>query len=216
MRDDVLDEISAFSPSTFFAISCDIHYADQLLSWRSFAKKHLLPDLSDFLSEDSFATLSIGWSEEGIRVDVLVNKAFENNRSDDFRLGDNIELFFDTRDIKTSGFNTRFCHHFLFLPDSEEDSTGAEITQFRTEDTHPLCDSRDFKIEATFQKKTYQMKIFIPAHCLHGYDPSSFDRIGFNYRINRARGESQNFSVSSQHFSIEQQSSLWCSCKMLK
>ena len=215
MKDEILEEISSFSPSAFFSISLDIRYAEELAQLKNLGKSYLLPDMSELLAEESFATVNLAWSEEGIAVQASIDKPFENNRSNDYRMGDNLELFFDTRDIKTTGFTTRFCHHFLLLPDPEESSIASEITQFRTEDTHSLCDSRDLKLETIFHKKSYQLKLFIPSHCLHGYDPSSFDRLGFSYRINRMQGQPQNFSISSHYFSIEQQSGLWSSCKLV-
>lgn len=60
------------------------------------------------------------------------------------------------------------------------------------------------------------MKIFIPSQCLYGYDPKQFDRLGFTYRINRAGGQPQHFSVISQEYQIDQQPSLWGSIKLVK
>ena len=209
MKEAILDAISPFSPSSFFSLSLDIKYATNLAEIKNLGNEYLLPDMSELLAEETFSSLFIAWNEEGIALQANIDKPFENNRASEYRKGDNLELFFDTRDLKSAGFPTRFCHHFLFLPHAEEGSLASEITQFRTEDTHPLCDSRELKFDTVFNKKNYKIKIFIPSHCMHGYDPSSFNRIGFAYRVNRQMGRPQNFSVSSHYFAIEQQSGLW-------
>ena len=118
--------------------------------------------------------------------------------------------------LTIAGFITRFCHHFVFLPKPVDGICAQEITAFRTDDRHELCDASLLHVEGDFQKRSYSLKIFIPAECLHGYDPSSFDRLGFSYRIHRFGGDPQHFTLSSEYFVIEKEPSLWCSCVMKK
>jgi hypothetical protein len=122
----------------------------------------------------------------------------------------------DTRDVKTAGFNTRFCHHFFFLSEPVEGLVAGEITRFRTEDTHELCDPQDLKVISSRKKNSYTMNLFIPGSCLYGYDPDQFNRLGFTYRLNRAHGFPQHFSVVSEDYQIEQQPSLWSSLRLIK
>ncbi len=177
--------------------------------------RYLLPNTSEWLAEEHFADVALGWNESGLFVDLFVDKAFEEALYPRFEEGDAVELFFDTRDLKTAGFATRFCHQFLFLPQAVQGIQAQELTHFRTEDMHPLCDPADLQLTAEFGKKNYELQIFIPAHCLHGYDPTSFDRIGFTYRIHRYKGAPQHFSLSSQHFTLEQHPRLWASFKFV-
>ena len=60
------------------------------------------------------------------------------------------------------------------------------------------------------------LQIFIPAECLHGYDPEQFDRLGFSYRINRYALPPQHFSVVTKEYQIEQQPSLWSHMRLVK
>jgi hypothetical protein len=145
-----------------------------------------------------------------------VSQAFQRVTYPDIARGDSVELFFDTRDVKTSGFNTRFCHHFFFLPEAVDGHQAGEITRFRTEDIHELCDPKELKVKSQLKSNSYQMQIFIPAHCLHGYDSEQFDRLGFTYRINRPDGPSQHFSVVTDDYQVEQQPSLWSSVRLVK
>ncbi|MCH9627228.1 MAG: hypothetical protein S4CHLAM2_08630 [Chlamydiales bacterium] len=207
----MLEELVPLAPVHFFQIQADCLYGKRV------GDKHVLPDLSALTGQKSFAYLFLAWNEGGVRLRIEVEGSFTEPDFPNFQTADSIELFFDTRDVKTSGFNTRFCHHFYFLPiavQNNGDSIQAgEVTRFRTEDRHELCDASQLEIKKV---KTGKFDILIPAECLHGYDPSQFNRLGFTYRINRINGASQIFSAHDEDFSIEQQPSLWASLVMTK
>lgn len=197
MTEETLDHISPILPIDFFTVQIDLQ-----------KKKRLLPDFSDLLSEDPFAQVSMGWEQTGLSFEIDVKQPFAE--------GDSVELFIDTRDLKTAGFITRFCHHFVILPKAMDGIIAQEITAFRTDDRHELCDGSAIEVKSEFQKRGYTLNIFIPAECLHGYDPSSFERLGFTYRINRFGGDPQHFAVSSDYFNIEKEPSLWSSMSLIK
>lgn len=216
--DDNINNFS-LSPVNFFQIGANCHFVEK----RSFPqlsktnlKKYLLPDTSALCGEDTFAQLGMGWNQEGIELYVVIGQAMEQCQYPDVERGDSVELFFDTRDVKTSGFNTRFCHHFFFLPESVEGIQAGEITRFRTEDIHELCDPNELKIKTDLRSKEMILQIFIPSQCLYGYDPDQFNRMGFTYRINRYKGKSQHFSATSDDYQIEQQPSLWSTLQLVK
>lgn len=209
------DKSFSLNPVQFFAIGCDCSYLprkEQMPALTSYA----LPSTQQLTGEEPFAKIAIGWNEEGIRLLIQVNHPASKSFYPELEQGDSVELFFDTRDLKSAGFNTRFCHHFFFLPQPVEEITKGEKTHFRTEDKHPLCDPQALYCQMQLRKNDYQMKIFIPSQCLYGYDPKQFDRLGFTYRINRCDGEPQHFAVVSQDYQIEQQPSLWGSLKLVK
>ncbi len=74
------------------------------------------------------------------------------------------------------------------MPQAIDGVAKGEKTHFRTEDSHPLCDPQLLQTQVQLRKEGYDLRIFIPALCLNGYDPKQFDRLGFTYRINRAAG----------------------------
>jgi len=211
----MLEEIVSLNAANFFAFQMDCHAT----KGQKLEKKHRLPDLSVFQNSSSFADVFIGWHAKGIYLEIQVEGAFDQPDFPKFAAADSIELFFDTRDVKTAGFNTRFCHHFYFLPrpvaSNGDEVQAGEATRFRTEDAHELCDPNLLVVQGTKNKKGSGIKIFIPSECLHGYDPTQFDRLGFTYRINRINGSKQNFSASDADFSIESQPSLWASLKLV-
>jgi hypothetical protein len=206
---EVLEKLPPLLPLEFFSIEGQLYFSKILPSAKAMRKSHLLPRTSEWLGEERFADVAVAWNATGLFACVFVDQLFEQSLYPRFSEGDAFELFLDTRDLKTAGFATRFCHHFVFLPEAVQGIQAQELTHFRTEDTHPLCDASELQISTGFSKKGYEMQIFIPAHCLHGYDPSSFERIGLTYRVHRGQGTAQHFSLSSQHFTLEQHPRLW-------
>lgn len=218
---DEEEHFFALSPINFFQISADCPYiapakdnAFPLTS--SNAKKFRLPNTSHLCSEEHFTDVSLGWNHNGLIAFVTVDTRFQQSVYPDVSQGDSIELFIDTRDVKTSGYNTRFCHHFFFLPEPIEGHQAGELTRFRTEDFHELCDPKLLKVKAQLKSNSYSIQIFIPSECLHGYDPDQFDRMGFTYRVNRSGRSPQHFSVTTDEYQLEQQPSLWSTLKLVK
>ncbi|KAF3363266.1 hypothetical protein PHSC3_000156 [Chlamydiales bacterium STE3] len=177
-------------------------------------KKYLIPDTSFLNLEEPFAQVHMGWNEEGISFLIQSQQAPSKSFFPVISKGDSVEIFLDTRDVKSSGFTTKFCHHFFFLVEPTEGHDRGEITRFRNEDLHELCESTALMLAVTSSSKGYTLKCFIPSHCLFGYDPKEFNRLGFTYRINRLNAPAQHFSVVTEEFPIEQQPALWSSIKL--
>lgn len=205
-------ELPQLSPMHFFALSLScFQIKDKELS-----KKHILPDLSDLHQIHPFAEVAMGWSEEGILIHVMQKKRIFSVHFPDFHLGDAMEIFLDTRDVKTTGYNTRFCHHFCFLPEApQEGIQSREITHFRGEETRELCDPNLLEVQTLHHKGNSITKIYIPKEALYGYEPLLFQRIGFTYRILHQDGKIQDFSCNSKELPIEQQPSVWASLKLI-
>ena len=210
------DSFIPLAPVHFFEIGASLHYLkkgkESLLETN---KTYLLPSTSFLCGEAPFADVAMGWNEEGIHAWVNVKKPFEKVVYPNVQAGDSIHFFFDTRDVKTSGWNTRFCHHFFFLPESFEGTQAGEITRFRGEDQHELCPGDLLKVTSKILRTGYVLKIFIPENCLVGYDPSQFKRLGFSYQILGPKGLCQHFSALSGEYPIEQLPSLWSSLQLV-
>lgn len=214
-----MENIAPLNPVNFFQIECDCRRIP-LPAKGSFGMQgknyanYLLPDTTPFMHEEKFADLAMGWNEEGIEFLVTVDQPFQKSTYPQLNRGDSFEVCVDTRNIKTSGFNTRFCHHFFCLAEPIDNLQAGEITKFRTEDTHKLCNSSELKILRNLKPTSYTLQFFIPAHCLFGYDPEQVNMLGFTYRINRYGGSSQHFSVSSNDYQFQQQPSLWANLRL--
>ncbi len=214
--DSFYEQLDPLLPVDFFAVSLQIPKSKTLSAGRLFSKSPALVDLTPYLSEDKFAEVYLTWNEEGIAGRVEFDKAFEHSAFPKFDEGDSVEIFIDTRDMKQAGWATRFCHHFVFLGHEVSQIEAQEVTRFRSDDVHPLCDSSLLHMKTTYGKNSFSLDFVIPTHCLHGFDPTAFPRIGFTYKINRYKGLAQHFSVSSNYFDIMQHPALWSSVRLVE
>ncbi|OGN65164.1 MAG: hypothetical protein A3E80_01225 [Chlamydiae bacterium RIFCSPHIGHO2_12_FULL_49_9] len=209
----LFEDMPALSPVQFFGLSSDCLYLKGSIKPE---KSHLLPSAADLLDEEVFADVYAGWNVDKLSFYVAVHQPFQKVGEGDFRRGDSIELFIDTRDLKTKGVISRSCHHFVFFPIQVQNFYGREITRFRNEDMHRLCHPEDLHTAADLDSDSYRLLIEIPAHCLHGYDPLGFQKLGFTYRINRFGAAPQHFAVSSDEYTIEQHPATWGTLKLTK
>ncbi|PIS01458.1 MAG: hypothetical protein COT84_02165 [Chlamydiae bacterium CG10_big_fil_rev_8_21_14_0_10_35_9] len=210
----MFEELPALSSLSFFQMSALCYHvplSDNLVT----SKKYLLPSTSKYLDEESFARIYMGFNELKILLHIEVDVPFQEASLSDFRKTDSIELFFDTRDLKEKDIITQFHHHFVFFPEKIEGTLGREITRFRTDDMHMLCEPQSLVATPFYGKKNYILDIEIPLSALHGYDPTAFKRLGFCYRINRKDADPQHFGISSFEYAIEKHPSLWPSLSLI-
>lgn len=205
---ELLENMDPLLPADFLSYSFSIPHT-------KLQKTDFLPDLTYLLDEEKFAFLSLSWNEEGLRGKVFVEKVLEKSFFPDYAKGDSVEIFLDTRDHKKSGFATRFCHHFVFLAEEVNGVQSEEVTRFRQEDSHPLCNSSELEVSCLVEKKSYELSFFIKESALQGYDPLQFPRIGFAYKINRFKGKPQHFPVSSSYFDLLEHPGLWASITLI-
>lgn len=203
------------SPVNFFDIAVTLHKVPSD-HWKEeiVKKKTKLPDTSWLLGERNRLDLHLGWSESGLYVFAHIDGRFDQPLYPNLSEGDSLELFLDTRDRKNGAFNTKFCHHFYFLPQSVEGHSKGEITRFRSEDSHPLADPEEIYLESFASALEGKMKIFLPASVLVGWNPSEFDRLGFSYRLNRRWQDPLHFSAKTEEYAVEQEPTLWASCTL--
>lgn len=178
--------------------------------------RYLLPSTQALTGEKTIAKIFLGWHEEGLAITAEVRRPTTHVAFPDIRKGDSLELFFDTRDIKTSGYNTKFCHHFFFLPREIEGKQKGEKTHFRTEDCHDLCPPQSLQLDVKETQRSHKYSIFIPKAALQGYEPLQSERLGFSYRISAFGTPGQHFAALSSVYPIEEQPSLWASLSLEK
>ncbi len=187
-----LEELPPLSPLHLFALEISLK-----------TELHRLPSPPSLFGEKEIASCYGAWNPEGVRFrfDIDTPPAKE----------DRLDLWIDTRDLKTRHSPSRFCHHFLFLPVSR---TKEEITRMRPDEFHPLADPSLLGLAVTIQKKGYSLLATIPSSCLVGFDPLNYPKIGFTYRLTLAAGGSQSFALTLKASVIEQHPSLWATCHL--
>ncbi len=223
MSDD--EDLIGFAPVDFFfskEVDCYQIADDKKLTGTSgptlakLTTKYLLPSVGEVFGEDSFAKVFMGWQPAGLsfQIQVKQDQALVVLYPD-FRQGDSIELFIDTRAITSAKTTHRFCHQFYFLPELFEGRQAGECTRFRTEDSHPLCEEGQLSVEIEKQAKGYTATIFIPKECLVGYDPQKGSYLGFTYRINSSQGQVQHFAMTSDDARLDTMPGLWAHLRLV-
>lgn len=209
--------LNPLSPTNFFDIEFSCPYVKPA-KWKEeiIKSKTLIPDTSWLLKEKSHLDLHMGWSEEGLYFYAHIKGRFDEPFFPNVSEGDSLELFLDTRNRKSSSFNTKFCHHFYFLPQAVEGHIKGEITRFRTEDAHPLSDSEEIFLDAHSSAKEGRLKIFLPSAVLVGWNPLEFSKLGFSFRLNRRWSDPEHFSATTKEYAVEQEPSLWATCLLAK
>jgi hypothetical protein len=197
-----LENMDPFFPADFFTCNAEVQYGKE---------GFLLPDVSELLGEEKFIAFTLSWTEEEIAGSVLVKSPMTSSSFPDYDKGDAIEVFIDTRDNKKVGCPTRFCHQFVFLPFEVDGVTALEVTRFRPEDAHELCEASLLHTDVKKEKEGYSLFFTLPKDVLHGYDPLQFPRLGFAYKVHRYKKEAGHFPFSSKRFSPLQNPSLWAS-----
>jgi hypothetical protein len=191
----------------FFDLKIDLmKYASRE---KLFSKKYLLPSFSKLLDEKEFAKVYMAYSEKGLYFIFDIAYPFTKVYFPDYKRADSVEIFIDTRSLKTKGYITKFCHHFVFFAEDIKKHKAHEITKFKADDMHKLCLSEDLLVKSIIKPKSYLLDIFIPGFCLYGYNLQEIDTISFTYRINRYQMPSQDFGLSSREHVIETSAHLW-------
>ncbi len=162
-----------------------------------------LPSFEKKAKIDGSARVHMAWDMQGLsfRFQVPYEGTFRCVHPN-IQEGDSIELFIDTRNVKTSRSTHRFFHHFFFLPERIDGIQCGEITKFRSLDTHPLAPQKEFGLAIITQDGQYVMDIHIPSHCLHGYHPEVGEQLGLCYTINRYQKRPYSWPFSEEQASL--------------
>jgi hypothetical protein len=206
----------------FFRFTFSVYPAPDELkidgSLNGWTKKHLLHDVSDLDDTPSFADLYTGWKDDGLyfavnargKKEVVCNERKRN-------MCDAVDLWLDTRDIKQNHRASRFCHQYYLKPFNKERTGKPVIKQLkigRAKEHAPIYTIKDFKLAMGTHDDGYTLEWYFPARTLNGYDPASFRKIGFAYRVTDHEHGNQ---VLPMHypFPFMRDPSLWVSLELV-
>jgi hypothetical protein len=205
----MFEEIPSLSVMGFFLAEMPLRYVSSLERRKSIQKAiYALPSFAKYLSEESFSSWYMAWSEDGLSIEVSVLAPFQKVEYPDFKKGDSLELFLDTRAMKGKMFG-EFSHQFVFFPETVGGVCFKEISRFSGNASHPLYKGDEVEVITDISSASYTMKIFLPTSALHGYDTSECLKLSCMYRLHRKNGSSQHFVISSDEYFWERNPSLW-------
>ncbi len=193
-----------------------LHFFQVELVFSRQAKPKLIENVAEFLGEEPFSEVRIGFSERGIHIDLKVDKSFEKAVFPDVEKGDGFEFFIDTRGIQQAQIVHKCCHHFVFLPKEVDGISGVEVTSFKTNDKRDLASKEFLKVSSAFTKNGYAMQIFIPDNALFGYDLAESSHLKLAYIVHAgSRYIPNHFPKSNLDYNLKDHPSLWADVKIV-
>ncbi|MBN2478826.1 MAG: hypothetical protein JXA94_01220 [Parachlamydiales bacterium] len=203
----MFDNISSIKALNFLDLKISVNKITSLSMLIN--KNNLLPSFEKFLNQEKFADVYMAFSKDGIYFYFEVSHPFSKINFEEYRRGDSVEIFIDTRSLKTQGYITKFCHHFVFFPEEKKGHQAKEVTKFRIDDMHKIADPNDFIVSSKIKPQSYFIEAFLPNKVLFGFNLNERNNISFCYRINRYLQPAQTFNISLDEHIIEKSPHLW-------
>jgi hypothetical protein len=162
----------------------------------------------------TFADVRVAWNEMGLGLQVEVRGKDQPLVGDveKLRHSDQVILWLDTRDARTSHRASRYCHQLHFLPTGggpERDQPAfvhARINRAQQDATTIPSGGVAFQCRAS--ASGYRLAAFLPAMALTGFDPEQHPRLGIHYLVRDSELGEQSLSVGSD-FPCAEDPTLW-------
>ena len=128
------------------------------------------------------------------------------------RHADQVILWLDTRDARTSHRGSRFCHQLHFLPTGagpERDQPAFVQGKInRAQQDAQSISSGAIAFHFCRKADGYRLAAFLPAATLTGFDPEQHPRLGIHYLVRDNELGEQSLSVGSE-FPCGEDPTLW-------
>jgi len=213
-------------PSWLFDIGFPIAFVNDS---KSFAKPDRLewelddsfriPPFSSLADEKRFAEFSIGWNDNGLFLHGSIRRPDSDSPSRGNRTI-HISLYIDTRWSPGVHRGTTYCHRLDFIcepTDSSEILKGhgelgaMQRARANPEAVHP----KDISVGLLARSFGYELKAFLRADTLTGFDPREFQEIGLFYVLQSQTLGSQCMARSKNSPYFEDPS-VWCRGKIIQ
>lgn len=140
---------------------------------------------SEMNDTPEFATISLGWNENGlgIAVEVCGKPEPPSGSSAKAHAGDHVKIWVDTRPTGNVHRATEYCHGFACIPadearDGESSVSVAQIAQQRAERTK--ADANKLTSRTSLNDNGYLLEVWLPASQIYGFrEVSELGKIGF-------------------------------------
>ncbi len=192
----------------FFSFEFPVRYLGQPLpvdgEVGKWSARYLAPPLIELEEREPLADVYWAWNEDGFRAAFDVPDRTARPRCDpkQWWKGDGLRLCIDTRDARDVRRATRFCHFFYLLPlgggpDQRQPVVGLHRMS-RASQPPPPVDLSRARIAAQVERTRYSLEVWLPATCLHGWDPAEHPRIGLFYKVKDLQRGAQHLTVDDE------------------
>lgn len=170
-----------------------------------------LPTLTDFDGTATIASWRLAWHADGLALQVEVtgkNAALVSRPSDPVN-SDHVQIWLDTRNTRNVHRATRFCHQYLALPgDGRQRASVMTLDIANARESSRKVDAPPLQVACTMRDDGYQLRLWIPAAALQGYDPENHPRLSFFSLVHDLERGDQTPSVGRE-FPYSFDPSLW-------
>ncbi len=176
-----------------------------------------VPDLTEIDGRKPYADFYMAWNDAGLYFAVHVRKTagMEVQTKRPLR-GDGLQIWVDTRDVRTAHRASRYCHHFYFLPSKgSRKPVGGQVRIRRARAQGKPCDPDRLGVASKATRTGYRMEIHLPTEVLQGFDPEENNRLGFTYLL-RDRKLGRQFWTADEPLPISYDPSLWGTVELAK
>lgn len=173
-----------------------------------------IPSFGELEGRPLFAELRMGWDHAGLAFTLrVVGKSqvpwCRESRIED---SDGLRLWIDTRDTHNIHRASRFCHQFAFLPagsgPSQKTPVARALSIHRARENPKTAPGGMLGCVAKILHNGYELRGWIAAQAMTGYDPDEHPRLGFCYAVVDRQLGWQTLSLGPE-FPIEEDPSLW-------
>lgn len=205
------------SPAFLFRFAAPCRHAATMWparSARELGDGYELRDFGELEGRRRFATLRLGWNEDGLGCELAVTGRSTRPwcRATRVEDSDGLWLWIDTRDTHNVHRANRFCHRFVFLPAGGGTQLNQPVAYLmpihRARENPKPLEGNELQVSGTVQDGGYRLRCFIPASALTGFDPQEHARLGFFYAVVDRELGWQTFSVGPE-FPFTEDPSLW-------
>lgn len=194
-------------PKVSFSTGLDCCY---VVPKRSVKKKEFFfRGYEKFIEQNWFADVVIEQDDEGFYFFFDLQVPYQESLYPNYKKGDAIELFLDTRKNLNSATTHRYAHHLLYLPQKVGELQWVELTRFRGHELRPFISTHLLEGKTEIGKEGYQVELFVPKKSLFGYQPAL--PLGFAYRIHRFKGKPQEFPFKNEQIPFDGVPACWTS-----
>jgi hypothetical protein len=207
---------SLISPTMLFRFAAPCHRTDE--RWTpggiKLGEKHRLPCFAALSGAKLFADLRLGWSEQGIALNLLVRGKEQAPWCRDSRIDDSdgLQLWIDTRNTQNIHRAGRFCHRFAFLPVGAgrklDEPVAVLLAINRAKESPREISPVSLKVRSERLQDGYRLDGFIAAEALTGYSPLDQPALSLTYAVIDRELGIQTFSVGPD-LPFAEDPSLW-------
>ncbi len=169
----------------------------------------------------NFAEVRLAWNELGLGLQVEVHGKQEMLSGDAGKLrhSDQVILWLDTRDARTSHRASRYCQQFHFLPTGggpeKNEPVFLQSKINRALQDAPAVSAGSVPFRCQRLADGYRLTAFLPANVLNGFDPEQHPRLGIHYLVRDNELGEQSLSVGSD-FPIADDPTLWSVLELVR